>query len=144
MGTDQMAQDVADASKALSDFEQASQSSSATQESFSSNLPELGTGFDEAINNANNFSDSMTENAGNMVDDFLKGGDSASKLGDSLDNAAESAKNMSEELKKSGPAGGKSGGGGGGADGQGKGSLSSIETLLQKNFDELKAYAHAT
>jgi len=144
LGTDQMAQDVADASKALSDFEQASQSSSATQESFSSNLPELGTGFDEAINNANNFSDSMTENAGNMVDDFLKGGDSASKLGDSLDNAAESAKNMSEELKKSGPAGGKSGGGGGGADGQGKGSLSSIETLLQKNFDELKAYAHAT
>jgi hypothetical protein len=144
MGTDQLAENVDSSVKALNDFNDAQASAGKSSESFSSNLSEMGTGFDEAINNANNFSDSMTENAGNMVDDFLKGGDSASKLGDSLDNAAESAKNMSEELKKSGPAGGKSGGGGGGADGQGKGSLSSIETLLQKNFDELKAYAHAT
>jgi hypothetical protein len=88
MGTDQMAQNVADASKALSDFQQASQSSSATQESFSSNLSELGTGFDEAMNNANNFSESMTKNGGNMVDDFLKAGSQSSDLGNEFDKTA--------------------------------------------------------
>jgi hypothetical protein len=143
--TDRLAKNVENTSKALNDFDNAQASASQSSESFSSNLSEMGTGFDEAINNANNFSDSMTKNGGNMVDDFLKGGDSASNLGDSLDDTAESAKDLSEELKKSGPRGEKSGGDrGGGADGQGKGTLSSIETLLQKNFDELKAYAHAT
>jgi hypothetical protein len=112
---------------------------------FSTNLSNLKTPFDQAMKSADNFSNGMLESGGNMVENFLKGGDSASNLGNSLDDAAESAKNMSEEIKKSGPRGGKSGGGGGGgADGGDKGSLSSIEKLLQKNFDELKAYAHAT
>jgi hypothetical protein len=143
MGTDQMAQDVADASKALSDFQQASQSSSATQKSFSSNLSELGTGFDEAMNNANNFSESMTENGGNMVDDFLKAGSQSSDLGNEFDKTAEAANSFGKELQKrqAGEAGTSAGRG---KDGQGAGSLSSIEKLLQKNFDELKAYAHAT
>jgi hypothetical protein len=143
LGTDQMAQNVADASKALSDFQQASQSSSATQESFSSNLSELGTGFDEAMNNANNFSESMTKNGGNMVDDFLKAGSQSSDLGNEFDKTAEAAKSFGKELQKrqAGEAGTSAGRG---KDGQGAGSLSSIEKLLQKNFDELKAYAHAT
>ena len=142
MGTDQMAQDVADASKALSDFEQASQSSSATQESFSSNLSELGTGFDEAMNNANDFAESMTENGGNMVDDFLKAGSQSSDLGNEFDKTSEAAKDLGESLKKAGTGGPK--GGGGVPESSGKGSLASIEKLLQKNFDELKSYAHAT
>ena len=105
----------------------------------------MGDSLGNAIESADKFSEGITKNGGNMVDDFLKGGDSADNLGDSLDDTAESAKDLSEELKKSGPRGKKSGGDdGGGADGQGKGTLSSIETLLQKNFDELKAYAHAT
>ena len=142
MGTDQMAQDVADASKALSDFEQASQSSSAAQESLSSNLSELGTGFDEAMNNANDFAESMTENGGNMVDDFLKAGNQSSDLGNEFDKTSEAAKDLGESLKKAGTGGPK--GGGGVPESSGKGSLASIEELLQKNFDELKAYAHAT
>jgi myosin heavy subunit len=143
LGTDQMAQNVADASKALSDFQQASQSSSATEKSFSSNLSELGTGFDEAMNNANNFSQSMTKNGGNMVDNFLKAGSQSSDLGNEFDKTAEAAKSFGKELQKrqAGEAGTSAGRG---KDGQGAGSLSSIEKLLQKNFDELKAYAHAT
>ena len=143
--TDQLAKNVESTSRALDNFEKSQSKSTETNNSTSESTSNMGDSLGNAIESANNFSDSMTKNGGNMVDDFLKGGDSASNLGDSLDDTAESAKDLSEELKKSGPRGEKSGGdGGGGADGQGKGTLSSIETLLQKNFDELKAYAHAT
>jgi hypothetical protein len=109
---------------------------------FETNLSDLGTGFDEAMNSASNLADSMTKNGGNMVDDFLKGGESASKLSDGLDKATDSVGKLSEELKKSGPSPG--GGARPGEKGKETGSLASIEKLLQKNFDELKAYAHAT
>ena len=143
LGTDQMAQNVADASKALSDFEQASQSSSATQESFSSNLSELGTGFDEAIENANSFGKNLQENGNNMVGDFLKAGSQSSDLGNEFDKTSEAAKDLGENLKKAG-SGGPKGGGGVPESSSKKGSLESIEKLLRDNLKELKEYAHAT
>jgi X-X-X-Leu-X-X-Gly heptad repeat protein len=109
---------------------------------FETNLSNLKTPFDEAMNSASNLAKSMTENGGNMVDDFLKGGDSASKLSDGLDQATDSVGKLSEEIKKSGPSPG--GGARPGEGGKETGSLASIEKLLKKNFDELKAYAHAT
>ena len=143
--TDQLAKNVESTSRALDDFSKSQSKSTETNNSTSESTSNMGDSLGNAIESADKFSEGITKNGGNMVDDFLKGGDSADNLGDSLDDTAESAKDLSEELKKSGPRGEKSGGdGGGGADGQGKGTLSSIETLLQKNFDELKAYAHAT
>lgn len=140
-GTEQMAQAVAEATQALSDFQENSQASSTASESFSSNLSDLGTGFDSAMNNANNFADSITENAGNMVGDFLKTGGQSSDLGKEFDKTSEAAKELGEGLKKATPPPAPPSKGRGE---RGEGSLASIEKLLQKNFDELKAYAHAT
>ena len=141
-GTEQMAQSVADAEQAISDFSQNTQAGSGASESFSSNLSDLGTGFDGAMNNASNFADSMTENGGSMVEDFLNTGDKASNLGDDFSDLGKSAGDLAEKLKKSG--GGDGGAGAKPSQDKGAGSLASIEKLLQKNFDELKAYAHAT
>jgi flagellar hook-basal body complex protein FliE len=141
MGTDELAENVDSSVKALNDFNDAQASASQSSESFSSNLSEMGTGFDEAINNANNFAESMTENTGSMVDDFLKAGNESSNLGDALGETGKALDEFGKELKRTSPGGGAGRGEGAG---KGEGSLASIEKLLQKNFDELKAYAHAT
>ena len=145
MGTDQLAENVDSSVKALNDFNDAQASASQSSESFSSNLSEMGTGFDEAMSSASNFSNGMIENGGDMVDGFLKAGQESGNLGDKIGDASESVNKFSEELKK---VSGGGGGAGAAADrakgGKETGSLSSIEKLLQKNFDELKAYAHAT
>ena len=142
MGTDQLADNVDSSVRALNDFNDAQNNASQSSESFSSNLSEMGTGFDEAINNANNFAESMTENSGSMVDDFLKTGNESSNLGDALGETGKALDEFGKELKRTSPSG--EGAGKGKGEGAGKGSLASIEKLLQKNFDELKAYAHAT
>ena len=142
MGTDQLADNVDSSVRALNDFNDSQNNASQSSESFSSNLSEMGTGFDEAINNANNFAESMTENSGSMVDDFLKAGNESSNLGDALGETGKALDEFGKELKRTSPSG--EGAGKGGGEGAGKGSLASIEKLLQKNFDELKAYAHAT
>ena len=145
MGTDQLAENVDSSVKALNDFNDAQASASQSSESFSSNLSEMGTGFDEAMSSASNFSNGMIENGGDMVDGFLKAGQESGNLGDKIGDASESVNKFSEELKK---VSGGGGGAGAAADrakgGKETGSLSSREKLLQKNFDELKAYAHAT
>jgi hypothetical protein len=141
MGTDELAENVDSSVKALNDFNDAQASASQSSESFSSNLSEMGTGFDEAINNTNNFAESMTENTGSMVDDFLKAGNESSNLGDALGETGKALDEFGKELKRTSPGGGAGRGEGAG---KGEGSLASIEKLLQKNFDELKAYAHAT
>ena len=144
MGTDQLAENVDSSIKALNDFNDAQSSASQSSESFSSNLSEMGTGFDEAINSAENFAGGMIENGGNMVDQFLKAGKESNNLGENFKDAGDAVNKFSEELKKArtpsatGTAAGKGRGGGD------TGSLSSIEKLLKDNFDELKAYAHAT
>jgi len=137
---------ISDSSKALEDFLKSQSKTNDEADSTSDKMGDMGKSLDDAIDGANKFTDKMTENGGNMVDNFLKSGKSADNLGEKIDDATDSVNKFSEELKKAptagdtGTAAGKGKGGGGGE----TGSLSSIEKLLQKNFDELKAYAHAT
>jgi len=142
MGTDQLAEGVDSSVKALNDFNDAQVTATQSSELFSSNLSDLKTPFDEAMSSASNFADGMIENGGNMVDSFLKSGNESSNLGDSLGKTSKAVDDFGKQLKT--PLGVPPSAGGGVAGGKGKGSLSSIEELLQKNFDELKAYAHAT
>jgi len=139
-GTEQMAQSVAEAERAMADFAIASTKAELSTGDFGSHMYGLTPSFDKAMNGANNLADSMTENGGNMVDDFLSTGGEATDLGEGFYDLGESASDLSDRLKKTGGAGGGAGTGGAGKGG----SLASIETLLKKNFDELKAYAHAT
>jgi len=145
-GTDQLADNIQSASNALADFEKSQSKSTESTDSTSEATSGMSNSLDQAIDSANKFTDKMTENGGNMVDNFLKSGKSADNLGEKIDDATDSVNKFSKELQKAptagdtGTAAGKGKGGGGGE----TGSLSSIEKLLQKNFDELKAYAHAT
>jgi hypothetical protein len=146
IGTKQAREATDKATQASSDFAKTQNEASQASSSFESNLSDMGTGFDQAMKSAENFAGGMVENGGNMVDQFLKAGQESGNLGDNFKDAGDAVNKFSEELKKvptagdTGTAAGKGKGGGGGE----TGSLSSIEKLLQKNFDELKAYAHAT
>ena len=144
-GTDQLAKNVESASKALDDFSKSQSKSTESSNSTSESTSNMGNSLGDAIESANKFSDGITKNGGDMVDGFIKAGQESGNLGDKIGDASESVNKFSEELKK---VSGGGGGDGGPADrakgGKETGSLSSIEKLLQKNFDELKAYAHAT
>jgi hypothetical protein len=143
-GTKEARDATAQATQASSDFAKTQNEASQASSSFESNLSDMGTGFDQAMKSAENFAGGMVENGGNMVGNFLKAGQESSNLGDKIGDATDSVNKFSEELKKvptAGEAGTAAGKGRGGGE---TGSLSSIEKLLQKNFDELKAYAHAT
>jgi hypothetical protein len=144
-GTKQSRDATARATQASEDFAKTQNDAKQASSSFETNLSNMKTGFDQALKSAENFAGGMVENGGNMVDQFLKAGQQSGNLGDNIGNAGDSVNKFSEELKKV-----SGGGGGAGAapdramGGKETGSLSSIEKLLQKNFDELKAYAHAT
>jgi len=143
-GTKQAREATVQATQASSDFAKTQNEASQASSFFKSNLSDMGTGFDQAMKSAENFAGGMVENGGNMVDQFLKAGQQSGNLGDKIGDATDSVNKFSEELKKvptAGEAGTAAGKGRGGGE---TGSLSSIEKLLQKNFDELKAYAHAT
>ena len=107
---------------------------------FETNLSNLKTPFEDAMNSADNFADGMIENSGNMIDDFLKTGKESDALGKDFDRTGDQVSEFGEAVKKSTPPPSSKRDGAGGD----KGSLGAIEKLLQKNFDELKAYAHAT
>ena len=110
---------------------------------FETNLSDLKTPFDDAMNSADDFADGMIENDGNMIDSFLKTGDQSSNLGDSFDQTGNEVANFGEAVKKASPPPGKDPTTDAGKK-KDDGSLKSIEKLLKKNFDELKTYAHAT
>jgi hypothetical protein len=103
-------------------------------------MSELVPEFDRAQEGVNNFSEGLTENSGNMIDDFLQTGRESDELGQDFNSTGNQVEKFGEAVRKSTPppSGKKDGAGGD------KGSLGAIEELLKKNFDELKAYAHAT
>jgi hypothetical protein len=142
LGTKQAREATAQATQASSDFAKAQNEASQASSFFESNLSDMGTGFDEAMSSASNFADGMIESGGNMVVGFLRSRNESLNLGDSLGKTSKAVDDFGKQLKT--PVGVPPSVGGGVAGGKGKGSLSSIEELLQKNFDELKAYAHAT
>jgi len=144
IGTKQAREATAKATQASEDFAKTQNEASQASNSFETNLSSMKTGFDQAMKSAENFAGGMIENGGNMVDQFLKAGKESNNLGENFKDAGDAVNKFSEELKKAptpGETGTAAGKGRGGGD---TGSLSSIEKLLQKNFDELKAYAHAT
>jgi hypothetical protein len=144
-GTKQAREATVQATQASSDFAEAQNKAGQASNSFESNLSDMGTGFDQATKSAENFASGVVENGGNMIDSFLKAGEQSGNLGDKLDNAGESVNKFSQEVEKATTPGGAGAAAGGGAGGkEDTGSLSSIQELLQKNFDELKTYAHAT
>jgi hypothetical protein len=140
-GTKQAREATVQATQASSDFAKTQNEASQASSFFESNLSDMGTGFDEAMSSAGNFAEGMIENGGNMIDNFLKAGDQSSGLGDSFDQTGKQVEDFGKQLAKAGPKPSEKGAGAGKKD---AGSLSSIEELLKKNFDELKAYAHAT
>ena len=103
-------------------------------------MSELVPEFDKAQKGVDNFSEGLTENSGNMIDNFLKTGKESDALGKDFDRTGDKVSEFGEAVRKSTPPPSSKRDGAGGD----KGSLGAIEKLLQKNFDELKAYAHAT
>jgi hypothetical protein len=141
-GTKQAREATVQATQASSDFAKTQNEASQASSFFESNLSDMGTGFDQAMSSASNFANGIIESGGNIIDNFLMAGQESSNLGDKMGDATDSVNKFSKELEKATTAGGAGAGQGGG--GKETGSLSSIEELLKKNFDELKAYAHAT
>jgi hypothetical protein len=141
-GTKQAREATVQATQASSDFAKTQNEASQASSFFESNLSDMGTGFDQAMSSASNFANGIIESGGNIIDNFLMAGQESSNLGDKIGDATDSVNQFSKELKKATTAGGA--GAGQGRGGKETGSLSSIEELLKKNFDELKAYAHAT
>jgi hypothetical protein len=107
-------------------------------------MSELVPEFDKATESANNFADEAMKSTGNMVGDFLKTGKESDKLGEEFEKTGEEAKKLSEEFKKAKPPPPQPPDKDKAKGGKDENILKSIEKLLKKNFDELKAYAHAT
>jgi len=135
------------AKQKLRDFDSGLKSSNQATTDFgaglSQSLSALDPSLQSAMDSATHLADGIMKNSGDMVKDFMNTGSSASDLGGDFSDLGKSANDLSDQLKKSSGGGGGGGGGKPSGDGAG-GSLASIEKLLQRNFDELKAYAHAT
>jgi len=136
IGTDGASKAVTKSTQALSDYYKAQTKASFNTETFSTNLSDLNTGFDDAMKSADNFSSGMTENSGNMIEDFLDTGKSSSDLADEFDKASEAVDDFSKKTSASG----ERGAGAGKGKGEGKG-LGDIYDLLEKNLEEMRTYA---
>ena len=140
-GTNEMAESVKRAQTELSNFsKEAPQAALDYGDKLGEGMSELVPEFDKAQEGVDNFSEGLTENSGNMIDDFLKTGKESDALGEDFDRTGDQVSEFGEAVRKSTPPPSSKRDGAGGD----KGSLGAIEKLLQKNFDELKAYAHAT
>jgi hypothetical protein len=128
----------------IADFKASTAKASESTSTFSSKMSDLVPSFDSVMKGANNLADAIMENTGNMVGDFLNTGSKASDLGENFSDLGKSASDLADVIEKVKPGAGPADQGGKKGGGDGAGSLASIEKLLQKNFDELKAYAHAT
>jgi len=121
----------------LSDFKQSTQDASKITSQFSTSMEEIFPAFDKTVKSAENFSDSITENTGDLVKDFLKTGDETAdvgkdfnELGTATDDLATKLKEASKEAeikeKK--------------ADNTEK-VLTDIHKLLESNLEEMRTYA---
>jgi hypothetical protein len=138
LGTEQMAKSVSDAKSKVYDFSNETKSASKSTETFSTNLSDLDSSFDNATRKANNFSSSMTENTGNMVEDYLDSGESASDLGDTFDKTSESVEKFDRVAQESGE---KRDRGQRSSKGEQPKGLGDIYDLLEKNLEEMRTYA---
>ena len=134
---------VKKAAEDLYDFNNSIKEASETTTHFKTTMAEIEPSFDQAVKSVTNLADSMTKNTGDLVQNFLKTADSTLDLGKDMTSAGSEsdllrksfaelgkvADNLTDNLDK---------------DNKGNETLNKIHTLLEKNFDELKAYAHAT
>jgi ABC-type transporter Mla subunit MlaD len=129
---------VKKAAEELYEFKKSTQEAAKSLNKFETDMSKVEPAFDKAINSAQHLADGITKNTGDMVDAFLKTEGKATNLSTSFSDLGKTADDLVNKLDKVGDREkGKQ-------KDNSEGSLSSIEKLLQKNFDELKAYAHAT
>ena len=139
IGIDRATKSVTKSTTALSDFNKSASEASSKTETFSTNLSDLGTGFDDAMKSADMFSSGLIENSGNMIDGFLKTGDSSSELANDFDDASKSVEDFNKRIKTSG--GGAAGAVTTGGKKSGEKGLGDIYTLLDENLKEMRTYA---
>jgi len=101
-------------------------------------MSELVPEFDKAQKGVDNFSEGLTENSGNMIEDFLKTGDQSSDLGGEFDKAGEAVEDFADKMQKASPSGQQSSGGG---KGKGETGLDAIYKLLSENLKEMRTYS---
>lgn len=138
-GTNEMAESVKRAQTELSNFsKKAPQAALDYGSELGKGMSELVPEFDKAQKGVDNFSEGLTENSGNMIDDFLKTGDSSSELADDFDDASKSVEDFNERIKTSGEGAAS---GGAASKKSGERGLGDIYTLLDENLKEMRTYA---
>lgn len=138
LGTNEMAESVKRAQTELSNFSKETPKATLDYGSeLGKGMSELVPEFDRAQEGVDNFSEGLTENSGNMIDDFLKTGDSSSNLGDDFDDASQAVEDFTNRMQASG----EGAGGGGGRGGKETKGLAGIYDLLDKNLKEMRTYA---
>ena len=138
LGTNEMAEAVEIAQSELSDFSNRTSTASHETDTFSTNLSDLGTDFDSAMESADSFSRGLTENSGNMIDDFLSTGKESGELGKDFAESGEEVQKFGDRLNEVAPPPSEK---------TGKGSksndpLTKIHKLLEDNLKEMRTYAY--
>ena len=97
-------------------------------------MSELVPEFDKAQKGVDNFSEGLTENSGNMIDDFLKTGQESDDLGQDFDRTGDEVNRFGQAVKRATPPPSQDKGK------AGKG-LGDIYALLDENLKEMRTYA---
>jgi len=121
----------------LVDFKQSTQDASEGISGFSYSIEEIFPAFDQTVKSAENFSDSITENTGDLVKDFLKTGDETTNVGKDFNELGSAADDLSVKLKEASKEATIKGQK---ADNTEK-VLTDIHKLLESNLEEMRTYA---
>ena len=134
---------VKKAAEDLYDFNNSIKEASKTTTHFQTTMQEIEPSFDKAIKSVTNLADSMTENTGDLVKNFLKTADStldlgkdmtstgneSDLLGKSFTDLSKVADNLTDKLDKDRKAD------------KGNETLDKIHILLENNLKEMRTYA---
>lgn len=125
------------AEQSLADFKQSTQDAGKITSQFSTSMEEIFPAFDKTVKSAENFSDSITENTGDLVKDFLKTGDETADVGKDFNELGTATDDLTTKLKeasKEAEIKEKK------ADNTEK-VLTDIHKLLESNLEEMRTYA---
>jgi len=121
----------------LADFKQSTQDASKITSQFSTSMEEIFPAFDKTVKSAENFSDSITENTGDLVKDFLKTGDETTDVGKDFNELGTATDDLATKLKEASKE----------AEIKEKKAdntervLTDIHKLLESNLEEMRTYA---
>jgi len=127
----------------LYDFNKSVQETTKTTTQFKTTMTEIEPSFDKAIKSVTNLADSMTENTGDLVKNFLNTADrslelgkdmtstgsESGRLGKSFTDLSKVADNLTDKLDKDKK------------DDKGNETLNKIHKLLEDNLKEMRTYA---